>query len=78
LPILLKAIGSGLAVAPNAVGSDCQVRPKTLPKGATMLGPAAQEDPIVLGLAQNTSKRSWVWLPARPTDLRVWLCSYTQ
>jgi len=40
--------------------------PKTLPKGATTLGLAAQQHLIVLGLAephQNTSKRGWVWSP---------------
>ena len=27
---------------------------------------------------QNTTKQDCVWLTARPTDLRVWLRSYTQ
>jgi len=35
LPFLQKTIGAGLAAGPNAVGSDCQVRSKTLSKGAT-------------------------------------------
>jgi len=48
---LPKAIGSVLIVRPNAVGSGCQVRPKTLPKKPTVLGLPPQQDLIVLGLA---------------------------
>jgi len=38
LPTLPKAIGSGLVAGCNVVGSGCQGRPRTLPKGATSLG----------------------------------------
>jgi hypothetical protein len=55
LPSLSKADGSGLAAKPNVVGSGCQARPETLPKGVIVLGVAGQTDPKhfkkVLGLA---------------------------
>jgi hypothetical protein len=38
---LPKAIGSFLVVRPNAVGSGCQVRVKTLPKKANSVGPSS-------------------------------------
>jgi len=41
LHTLPKAIGSGLVAGRNVVGTGCQAKPRTLPKGTTSLGHAA-------------------------------------
>ena len=49
LPYLPKAIGSNLAAGPNAIKSGCQVRPKTLPKGANSVGFCYPAEPNSVG-----------------------------
>jgi len=41
---------------PKVVRSGCQAKPKTLPNRATALGPAAQQDPILLCMAEPDPK----------------------
>jgi hypothetical protein len=49
LPSLPKAIESNLAAGPNAIKSGCQVRPKTLPKGANSVGSCYLAKPNSVG-----------------------------
>jgi len=50
---------------PTLLGLAAKLSPKHFQKESPTLGHVAQQDPVVLGLAQNTSKRGWVCLPSQ-------------
>jgi hypothetical protein len=69
MPSLSKADGSGLATKPNVVGSGCQARPETLPKGVIAMGVAGQADPKHFKKMLARPIDLGFGCPARPIDL---------